>query len=89
MLGTSPAALRKRQRSRFDFASSWAAQQTERCLAALSKPPFEGYMDASVLSISQAAEAVADSAGLTLSARGGIWQRAATRIKAQLRAIRF
>lgn len=89
ILGTTPDALRRRQRSRFDFAHSWAAKQADRCLAALTQPPFTGYIDTSAMTVSQAAEAVASSAGLTLAPRGSVWRRAAARLRAQLRAIRF
>jgi len=89
ILGTTPAVLRRRQRSRLDFSSSWAAQQTERCLAALSAPPFEGFIDTSALSIAEAAEAVAASAGLMLQPRGSFLRQTATRLMAQLRALRF
>lgn len=88
VLGTSAEVLKKRQHSRFEFSGSWSARHSEKCLKALSAPPFEGYIDTSGMSVRVAAEAVGKAAGLTLEPQGSYLAYLSTKWSAQIGAIR-
>lgn len=89
ILWAEQETIRRRLASRLENGSSWAAQQTERCIAALRTeiPGRRIYTDH--LSVHQVAERIAELAGVPLSRdRRGPLQRKLDQLLTQLRQIR-
>lgn len=69
VLYAKPETILKRLRSRFEGKASWAAQQIPRCLAAFEDAVFDGRICTDELTVSEAAEAVAERCTIELSPR--------------------
>lgn len=89
VIGANRDILLRRQRSRLDFAGSWAEKKLDHCINALSQPPFEGYIDTSSMTVESVAAEIASRCGLELDPETlGPLGRRLSRLKAQLRVIR-
>ncbi|MFC4599801.1 AAA family ATPase [Cohnella hongkongensis] len=82
--------LLKRLKSRGEGSRSWAAEQIDRCVSALSGEKFGRHIDTERHTVADNAEQIAALAGLTLQPdeRSGI-RKAYDRIRTQIRHIRF
>lgn len=89
-LVASKAVILERLRKRREGTNSWAAQQIDRCVAALSTEKFEQQIETDHLTIDQVVERIAELAGLMLTPdhRSPIRKRV-DRIRTQLKHIRW
>ena len=88
LLYPSRETVKKRLASRFESEHSWAWQQIERCYAAFDDPIFENRIVNDSMTVSETAEVIAKTAGITLMPRDGKLKQQYNQLKSFVKAIR-